>query len=373
MRATDQVFAKNLVCDCTHLMVNAKMEVAVIVVSYNVQELLRNCLASIFSSHRHLSVPEESLDDEFSLSFSLSVVVVDNASADESAAMVATEFPDVHLLALEENVGFTAANNRALEYLGVLPKKVLNTDEPRDTNAPKLPKPTYVLLLNPDAELAPDALAAMTKFLHQTPAAGVCGARLTYGDGTFQHGAFRFPSLFQALIDFAPLEGIRGVHRLLDSRLNGRYSAEQWQGMEPFPVDFVLGAAIMLRTAAIETVGGMDEGFFMYCEEIDWCLRLREEGWYTFALPTAHVVHHEARSTQQIRWTSYTRLWTSRFRFFRKHRQRYSPLFVRQMRWIVKIGQLLRRRRAQHRFAGGEITGEQLAEELAAYDAVAKL
>ena len=334
------------------------MDIAVIVVSYNVKDLLRNCLTSVFASKLDSL---RTLRDEASLS----VVVVDNASADDSAAMVAAEFPDAHLFALDENVGFPAANNLALEQLGVLSSAKSRSME--------LPKPTFVLLLNPDAELATDALAEMARFLLQTPDVGGCGAHLCYGDGTFQHGAFRFPSLLQALIDFAPLEGIRGAQRVLNSRFNGRYSAEDWQGHHPFQVDFVLGAAIMVRTAAIEAVGGMDEGFFMYCEEIDWCLRLNDAGWGVFAVPIAHVTHHEARSTRQVRWTSYTRLWTSRFRFFRKHTERYSPLFVQLIHWIVKLGHLLRSRRAKRRFSNGELTGDQLADELAAYAAVERL
>ena len=152
----------------------------------------------------------------------------------------------------------------------------------------------------------------MVEFLVANPTAGICGPRLQYGDGSFQHGAFHYPGIVQVFLDLFPLDGIRGVHRLHNSRLNGRYPTAAWQGLAPFPVDFVLGAALCIRREAIERIGGLDDAFFMYCEEMDWCRRCRQAGWQVYALPAARVIHHAGQSSRQVRWDAYERLWRSR-------------------------------------------------------------
>ena len=328
---------------------------AVIVVSFNTRDLLRDCLRSIFSSNLETHLPG-SLELPGRLA-TLDVIVVDNASHDGSAEMVRTEFPQVLLLEPGENLGFTKANNLALQTLT------------QSTNQPI----NYFLLLNPDTQLPPDTLARMVDFMESTPSAGACGAHLRYGDGSFQHGAFRFPSLAQVIIDLFPVHRLPGGHRLLDSGLNGRYARSLWEQGEPFVVDFVLGAAIMVRGEAVAQCGGLDEGFFMYCEEMDWCLRLAEAGWPVYALPDAKVIHFEGQSSKQVRWESFVQLWRSRFRFYAKHPTRYGPVHDGALRLILKIWLRQRRRDAQRRFAAGEITGIQLDAELTAYAAVSDL
>jgi len=331
------------------------MRVAVVIVSYNTCALLRNCLRSVFAATACGFAPDNVP--------TLDVIVVDNASADHSAHMVSTEFPQVHLIALQENIGFTAANNHALRHLGFIPTR-RHSDTPTDL------RPNYVFLLNPDAELVDDTLAQLVQFMEETPCTGVCGAHLGYGDGTFQHGAFQFPSLVQVALDFWPLRGVPGAHRLHNSRLNGRYPQRLWQGGAPFPVDFVLGAAMFVRGAAIEQVGGLDEGFFMYCEEMDWCLRMWEAGWPVYAVPTARVLHHEAQSSRQVRWSAFVELWRSRFRFYHKHRRHFPPGHRVAVCWIIRAGLAWRRRQAWRRFGRGEIDGVSLAKELGAYASV---
>jgi GT2 family glycosyltransferase len=171
--------------------------------------------------------------------------------------------------------------------------------------------------------------------------------------------------------DLLPLAQVLGLRRflprLLDSRLNGRYPQSLWQGSEPFPVDFVLGAALMVRSEAIRQVGVLDDGYFMYCEEMDWCLRLQQAGWPVYAVPTAQVIHHEGQSSQQVPWTSFERLWRSRFRFYRKHTDLYPPGYGVLLEAFVKRCLAIRGWQARRRFARGEITGTSLAEELATY------
>ena len=332
------------------------MHLAVVVVSYNTRDLLAACLHSVYAS----PLPTGAR---------LSVVVVDNASADGSAAMVAQDYSQTRLIASIANLGFTGGNNLALHALGfdVTPPP---TAPPVEVAAAC---PDAVLLFNPDAELTGDALAQMAVFLAATPAAGICGARLRYGDGSFQHGAFRFPGLAQIVLDLFPLTGVRGSHRLHDSRLNGRYPAARWDGGAPFPVDFVLGAALCIRREVIERIGGLDDGYFMYCEEMDWCLCCRQAGWQVYALPTAHVVHHAGQSSRQVRWDAYERLWRSRIRFFDKHRAAYPPGYPTLLRGLIRAAAAWRSRQARRRFAAGTTTGDELARELAAYATLTRL
>lgn len=336
------------------------MRLAVIILSYNTRELLRQCLRSVFAASA-LHADQLAID----------VIVVDNASPDGSSELVAAEFPQAYLFASQVNLGYTGGNNLALNRLG------FPVDAPALPLAscplPLAPSPDFVLLLNADTEVTGDALWIMATFLQNHPTVGACGAHLQYGNGAFQHGAFRFPSLFQVALDFFPLTGLPGAHRLHNSWWNGRYAAQLWQGQTPFPVDFVLGAALMVRGAAIQQVGGLDDGFFMYCEEMDWCLRLAEAGWPTYAVPTARVIHYEGQSSRQVRWSAYERLWRSRFRFYAKHGQRYPAGYRCILRALVRGGLMTKAWRAQQRFAHGEITGEELQAELAAYAAIAKL
>lgn len=341
---------------------------AVVVVSYNVRELLRGCLASLAAAARNAAD-----------GFTVETIVVDNASRDGSAAMVARDFPAVQLLASTENLGFTGGNNAALRLLGF--PLAAHDDTPPAERAGALGSsalrssspPAYVLLLNPDAAVTGDALEQMVDFLAAHPSAAVCGAGLRYDDGRFQHSAFHFPGVAQTALDLFPPTRLRGAQRLLDSQLNGRYPAARWAAGAPFAVDFVLGAAMMVRGAAIAQVGGLDDDFWMYCEEMDWCLRFWQAGWSVHVLPTAQIIHHEAQSSRQRRWVAQERLWRSRLRFFNKHTGRY-PLFTRYViRSLVYVSMMGQARQAARAFACGELDGVELAQALAATTATADL
>lgn len=334
------------------------MQVAVVVVSYNTRDLLRRCLRSVLAT----PLPPGTM---------LQVLVVDNASQDGSAAMVAGEFPTVDLVASPINLGFTGGNNLALHALG-FPVTLSAAAQPL-APTPQAEPPDFVLLLNPDAEVQGDAIVLMARFLAETPQAGACGAHLRYANGRFQHGAFRFPTLAQVALDLFPLTGLPGIHRLYDSRLNGRYPARRWLSTQPFEVDFVLGAALMLAGAAIRAVGGLDDGYFMYCEEMDLCLRLHAAGWGVYTLPAALVIHHEGQSSRQVRWDAYERLWRSRLRFYAKHSARYPAGYTHLVRGLLRLSAAWHSRQARRRFATGQATGLETGRELAAYRAVSRL
>jgi N-acetylglucosaminyl-diphospho-decaprenol L-rhamnosyltransferase len=340
--------------------VTAIANIAVVIVNYNTSALLRSCLQSVAAAARYAGTE-------------VAAWVVDNASSDGSAAMLAAEFPQVQLRALPRNIGFTGGNNMALAALGFAAPVPPDLEAYVRPQRPPASLPDYVLLLNPDAELTVGALRQFERMMARHPRAGICGAYLQYGDGRFQHGAFRFPSLAQVALDVFPPAGLPGANRLYDSGINGRYPAAQWEQFDPFPVDFVLGAAMFVRSAAIVEVGALDPDYWMYCEEMDWCMRMRAQGWAVYAAPQVRVIHHEAQSSRQVRWWAYARLWKSRFRFYARHSRHYPPGHLAAVRTLVRAGVARQRRTIERQFARGEITGEAAAEALQALQVVAKL
>jgi len=321
---------------------------AIVVVSYNVRDLLRACLsatlASLAQSGYEVARPRSVVGRRSS-----TIIVIDNASADGSAAMVAAEFPQAHLVASQSNLGFAGGNNLGLRMLGLD-----NVEEQRN----EIRNTQYVLLLNPDAEPLGDALGQMARFLDEHPNAGGVGAQLQYPDGRFQHGAFRFPDLWQLWFDFFPPR----PRRLLDSRLNGRYSRALYDARKPFPIDFALGAALMVRREAIQAAGLLDEGYFMYADEVDWCWRIQRAGWPFYCVPAARVIHHGGASARQFREQSFLNLWRSRKRLYDRF---YGPRRRRLAAQIVRLGMWAEARRARRVAARGEITREELVSRLA--------
>lgn len=311
------------------------MDLGIVIVSYNTCQLTLDCLASVYAA-----LAQEGLTAQ--------VCVVDNASSDDSAAQIAARYPQALLLRSEENLGFAGGTNRGLARLLALD-----------------PPPRHLLLLNPDTLVQPQALSRMVAFLDQHPAVGAVGAQLAYGDGSFQHGAFRFPTLWMAFFDFWTIN-----HRLINSRLNGRYPRRLYEAGEPFPIDHPLGAALMARREALEQVGLLDEGYFMYCEEIDWCLRAKRQGWEIYCVPQARIVHLEGQSTRQFRDRMFIALWRSRFRLFEKH---YSAAYRALLRLILRAGLARQSRRVRRMLAEGQIEAEAAQRQLAAYRTVGEM
>jgi hypothetical protein len=188
---------------------------------------------------------------------------------------------------------------------------------------------------------------------------------LVHGDGRFQHSAFAFPGLTQIFLDLFPLHP-----RLLDSRLNGRYPRRLYEAGRPFRIDHPLGAALMVRGETLAAVGGFDERYFMYCEEIDLCRRIQAAGWQNYCVPAAEIVHLVGQSTRQFRDEMFVALWRSRFLMFKKHE---GWLFRRLARRLVRLGLWAEARRARVAHRRGELGAEALAKRLAAYREVAAL
>lgn len=289
----------------------SKTDLAVIIVSYNTRDLLQRAIASLQASVRTHG-PRHTR-----------IIVVDNASHDGSAEMVRHTFPDVEVLEPGENLGFARANNLALRHLGFPHGDAL---------------PEAVWLLNPDTETVGDAPAQLLAHLRANPDVAAVGPHLQYGDGRFQHAAFMFPGLWQIAFDLFPLPA-----RLYETRLNGRYPRVWYERGQPFDVDMLLGAALMVRREAIQQIGLLDEGYFMYVEELDWCRRMKQAGWRLQLVPTALVIHHEGQSTRQFREEMFRALWRSRLRYYAK----FSPRpYVWLVRALVALGLAWKKRQA---------------------------
>jgi GT2 family glycosyltransferase len=321
------------------------LNISVVIVSFNTRELLHGCLDSL----RACALP-------------LHVVVVDNASRDGSAAMVRERFPNVALVALDENSGFAAGTNAGLRR--VMSSGRLISSELKTQNS----KLDYLLLLNPDTVVHPGAIEALAAFLDAHPRVGAVGPRLLNTDGTVQPAAFRFPTLSMTALDlFPPGEVLPG--RLYNSWWHGRYPQEP-TACAPFPIDHPLGACILARRDVIEQVGMLDEQFFMYAEEVDWCYRVRQAGWAIWQEPRACVTHVGGAATSQFRSRMQIALYASRLRFFRKH---YSPHLARAHRLIIRAGMLRATLRDWRLYARGVLTRDELRARLWAYGKICQL
>ena len=233
-------------------------DIAVIIVNWNAREDLRHCLQSL------LGDPKPVVDS--------SVWVVDNASSDGSPAMVASEFPDAHLIVNTENVGFSKANNQA----------IAQTDS------------RYAFLLNSDAAIHSGALEALVAYADAHPKAGVIGPRVLNPDGSLQFSCRRFPSLGAGFFRNTYLG------RLFPNNKFARdYLMTDFDHAHDLPVDWVSGCAMLLRRDLIAEIGALDERFYMYCEDVDICQRAWDAGREVVYAPSAIVTHAIGRSSDK--------------------------------------------------------------------------
>lgn len=271
-------------------------DIAVIIVTWNVRDLVIEAIQSV-------------LDDMESSGLDGQVYVVDSASSDDTVAIIRERFPQVDLYASPDNLGFGRSNNHAI-------KRVMVSSQ----------LPNAVYLLNPDTITKQGATRALYDALLRQDHVGMVGAQLEYEDGSFQHGAFQFPGLKQLWVELFPTPG-----RLIESGFNGRYDRTLYIQDQPFPVDFTLGATMMLKPQVIQQTGMFDEDFFMYCEEIDWAWRIKKAGWEIQSVPTARIVHLSGKSTSQVRPQSLYNLWESRIRLFKKHYPAWKLAIAKRM------------------------------------------
>ncbi len=260
-------------------------DISVIIVSWNVRELLANCLRSVFAQTE----------------LALQIIVVDSASSDGSPELVAEQFPQVELLACQENVGFPRGNNLGLERANG----------------------RFILLLNPDTIVHGDALARMVSYLQQYPAVGVLGPQLLNDDGSVQSSRRRFPTLGTAVFESTWLQPF-APQAVLD-----HYYARDVGDGETAVVEWVMGACLMTRQEVVAQVGGLDEAYFMYSEELDYCRRIHEAGWQVVYYPEAQVTHLSGKSSEQAVTQRHINFNRAKLRYFRKYHGRFTAAVLR--------------------------------------------
>ena len=270
---------------------NTTKDISVVIVNWNTRLYLRACLQSVYS---------EGTDAE--------VIVVDNASTDGSADMVEKDFPQAKLIRNPANYGFARAANQGI----------------------KASSGRYVLLLNPDSKLCPGALKALIKFADEHPDGGLFGPKILNADGSLQNSCRRFPTPQAALFRNTFLGRLFPKNRYV-----AEYLMSDWDHNTPKEVDWLSGAALMLRPKMLEQIGLLDERFFMYCEDVDIAYRAKQSGWKAFYFPGATVVHFLAKSSDQAPNKMILMFHRSMYAFFKKH---YAGRWSLFMRLIVPIG-----------------------------------
>ena len=263
------------------------MDVSVIIVNWNTKDLLRDCLSSVY---------ERAGDVDYE------IIVVDNASTDGSAEMVKSVFKHVILIENPDNRGFARANNQGMAVA----------------------KGRYVLLLNSDTVVLDNAIANTVRFADAHPRAAVTGCRVLNPDGTVQLTCFMFPSVLNMLLSSTYLYKLFPKNRFF-----GRERMTWWDRSDERQVDVVTGCFMLVRREAIDQVGMMDERFFMYAEETDWCYRFRQSGWEVLFAPVGRIIHLGGQSASQKPVAMIVQLRLSILRFIRKHYGRPAHLVAR--------------------------------------------
>ena len=249
------------------------MDLSIIIVNWNTKDLLYQCLESVYQEIKQVH---------------LEVFVVDNGSTDGSGEALQERFSSVHLIQNKRNLGFAKANNQALSQS----------------------EGKYVLLLNPDTQLKQGAIERILDFMEGHLEVGVAGPQLLNPDGSKQNSIANFPSLATELLN----------KNLLRWLCPSRFPGKEKDYLEPIEVDSVIGACMMVRKHAIDQVGLLDEDYFLFLEETDWCFRMKKAGWKIFHLPFAEILHFQGKSAEPERKRAKVEYYRSRYYFFRKNR-----------------------------------------------------
>jgi N-acetylglucosaminyl-diphospho-decaprenol L-rhamnosyltransferase len=276
-------------------------DVSVVIVSYESRALLARCLAALAADTARTATTE--------------VIVVDQASGDGTAAWLAAEHPEVHLVALPENVGFGAGNNRGAEVASG----------------------RWLLLLNSDAYVRPGAIDELVRFAESRAAAGVVGPRLLWPDGRLQRSCRRFPTVFRIATEYLYLRKIAPRSRILNGFYYGEFAHD-----EAWRVDWVTGACLLVRRELFERLGGFDEAFFLYSEEVDLIYRARRLGAETWYDPAAEVEHEWGGTAGRSSALTLSEQARSHVRYLDKHVSRAS---AKRARSVLLAGLRLRARR----------------------------
>lgn len=269
------------------------LDVSIIIVNFNTRQLTLDCLASMYASQT---------------SYKYEVIVIDNASHDGSVEAIREVYPDVQLIANQNNTGFAVANNQGME----------------------LAKGRYILLLNSDTVVQPDTLHTMIYFMDRHPEMGASGCKVILPDGSLDKACKRgFPT------PSASFYYAFGISRLFPDRPKfNQYQLGHLSPDDEYPVDCLVGAFMLVRRETIDQVGGLDETFFMYGEDIDWCYRIKEAGWGIFYYPRTYIVHYKGGSARRkplkITYEFHRAMWV----FHRKHYAKKYNLLTNAAVWM---------------------------------------
>ncbi len=267
-------------------------DISILIVSWNVRDLLLRCLDSVTAAETD--------------GLTVETIVVDNASSDGAVAAVRAAFPAVRVIANTENRGFTGGNNQALAAA----------------------QGDYLFLLNPDTEVHPGAIIELWHYLQEHSEVGIVGPRLRYADGSLQPSRRRFPTLTTLFTESTIIQ-----QYLPWLPWFGRFYIADRSPDETQTVDWIVGAAMFARRAVYEQIGGLDENFFMYSEELDWCRRAARAGWQVAYDPAAEVMHYEGRSSEQVVAARHIHFFSSRVRYTRIY---HGPLAAAALRfWLL--------------------------------------
>jgi N-acetylglucosaminyl-diphospho-decaprenol L-rhamnosyltransferase len=272
-------------------------DLGIVIVNWNTRDLLKRCLQSVFSNG----------------DLSYKVVVVDNASSDGSAEMVSDEFPETILIPNETNVGFSRANNQGLRRLGF------------DRGLRSRETPRYALLLNPDTEVPPEGLSSMIRYMDREDRQDVGGAgcKLVLPDGSLDPACRRsFPT---PLVSFYRLVGLSSLFP--GSRRFAQYNMTYLDPDVETELDSVVGAFMMVRQEVVEQVGLLDEGYWMYGEDLDWALRIKQAGWKIMYNPGVTVLHVK-RAASRRNPEAGVAFYRAMLKFYRDHYRRTTPLWL---------------------------------------------
>lgn len=254
------------------------LDLSIVIVSWNTKDILRDCLLSVYEQTKDIS---------------FEVIVVDNDSQDDSADMVAEEFPQTVLIRHPENAGFAAGNNIGF----------------------KVTKGRYVLLLNSDTIVLDNALKKTLTYADTKPDYGVISCKVLNDDKSLQPNCFMYPSLLNSLFF------VTGLYKLFPrSRLFGRQHMTWWDYNNAREVQVIKGCFMLVRKEALDQVGPMDERFFMYSEEVDWCYRFSHKNWKLGFYPDAEIIHLGGISAAKLGGDRALIKDKSTRRFLKKHR-----------------------------------------------------
>ncbi len=275
-------------------------DLGIVILNWNTCALLKRCLETVYAS----------VGD-----FTYRVVVVDNASPDDSVAMVRADFPQAELIVSPINGGYPYGNNLGLRALGF-----------RDSGSAAPDAPRYTLLLNPDTEVPPTGLAEMIAFMDSRPEVGAAGPKLVLLDGSLDTACRRsFPTPLSSLYHFA------GLGKLFPkSPRFARYNMTYLPIDQELEVDSVVGAYMQVRREVIEAVGLLDEAFFMYGEDLDWAYRIKNAGWSVVYHPQVVVKHVKRAASRQSKRAQFE-FWRAMLIFYRKHYRTTTPLWLHSL------------------------------------------